>query len=157
MSFVTNQHAGPLDRILVIDDLPLIALAFQEVFRSVNPSVSVEYCENIYTALSAKTYDGAAFDLVILGTVQERWSTSLEQGIWELKDRFKVPRIMLYSAAYDPAIVGKMPAAGLDAYVHRHESVEEIREAYRQLSAGQPFISGIFRTLYYDYGHDVRK
>lgn len=156
MSFVTNQQANPLDRILVIDDLPLIPLAFQEVLRSVNPSASVEYCENSYTALSAKTYDGAAFDLVILGTVHERWSTSLEQMIWELKDRFRVPRIMLYSAVYDPAIIRKMQAAAIDAYVHRHESVVEIREAYRQLSAGTPFVSGIFRTLYYDYGFDVK-
>ncbi|HEV9036042.1 MAG TPA: hypothetical protein VGQ51_05460 [Puia sp.] len=143
-----------MDRILVIDDLPLIAIAFKEVFRSVNPSALVGYCGNIYTALSAKTYASATYDLVILGSEQEHWSTSLEQGMWELKDRFGVPRIMLYSAVYDAEIVGRMQAAGIDAYVHRHESVEEIREAYRQLSAGTPFISGIFRALYYDYGHE---
>jgi DNA-binding NarL/FixJ family response regulator len=157
MPSVSHQHPKPLNRVLVIDDLPLLCLAFQEVFQPVNPSVSVEYCGNVYTALSASTYASSAFDLVILGTVQERWSTSLEQGIWELKDRFGIPAIMVYSAIYDPAIIGKMHTAGIDGYVHRHESVDEIREAYRRLSAGTPFISGIFRTLYYDYGYDVRK
>ena len=157
MPSVTNQHAKPLNRILVIDELPLIPLAFQDVFRSVNPSASVEYCANIYTALSAKTYAATAFDLVILGSAQDRWSTSLEQGIWELKDRFGLPAIMVYSGTYDSAIIGKMRAAGIDAYVHRQESVEEILEAYRLLSAGMTFISGIFRTLYDDYGYDIRK
>ena len=157
MSSVTNHHTKPMDRILVIDDLPLIAIAFQEVFRSVNPSASVTYCGNIYTALSSKTYDATTFGLVILGTVHELWSTSFDQGNWELKDRFGVPAIMLYSGIYHPEIVRKMQAAGIDAYVHRHESVDEIREAYRQLSAGKPFVSGIFRTLYHDYGFDERK
>lgn len=157
MPSVTNQHAKPLNRILVIDDLPLIPLAFREVFRSVNPSVSVEYCGNLYTALSTQTYAATAFDLVIFGPVQERWSDTFGQGIWELKDRFGLPAIMLYSSAYEPAIIDKMQTAGIDAYVHRNESVEEILEAYNRLSAGTPFISGIFRTLYYDYGYDLRK
>ena len=146
MPSVSNQHVRPLDRVLVIDDLPLIPLAFQEVFRSVNPSASVEYCGNIYVALSAKTYVDTTFDLVILGSPQER--RSLEQGIRELK---------LYTAVYDPAIIDKMQTFGLDACVHRLESVEEIREAYLRLSAGTPYISGIFRTLFGNYGYDVRK
>lgn len=157
MPSVKNQQAKPLDRILVIDDLPLIPLAFQEVFRSVNPSASIEYCGNLYTALSAEPYAATAFDLVILGPVLERWSDTFGQGIWELKDHFGLPAIMIYSSAYDPAIIEKMQMAGIDAYVHRHESVEEILEAYNRLSAGTPYISGIFRTLYYDYGYDLRK
>lgn len=155
MPSVSNQHVRPLDRVLVIDDLPLIPLAFQEVFRSVNPSASVEYCGNIYVALSAKTYVDTTFDLVILGSPQER--RSLEQGIRELKLRFGQPITMLYTAVYDPAIIDKMQTFGLDACVHRLESVEEIREAYLRLSAGTPYISGIFRTLFGNYGYDVRK
>jgi hypothetical protein len=50
-----------------------------------------------------------------------------------------------------------MQTLGLDACVHRHEPAEEIREAYLRLSAGTPYISGIFRTLFNDYGYDVRK
>jgi DNA-binding NarL/FixJ family response regulator len=157
MPSVTQQHAQRMDRILVIDDLPLIPLAFQEVFRSVNPSVIITYCANVYTALSAKTYAHTQFDLVILGSIQERWSASLEQGITDLKKHFGRPAIMLYSSAYDPVIIEKMPALGIDAYVQRFEPIDEIREAYRQLSAGTRFISGIFRTLYYDYGYGVKK
>jgi DNA-binding NarL/FixJ family response regulator len=142
-----------MDRILVIDDLPLIATAFQEVFRSINPSTSVAYCENIYSALSSKNYAGVAFDLVILGSAHERWSAGLDQGIRELKDRFGGPALLLYSEIYEPAIIAGMKAAGIDAYVHRHESIGEIREACHRLSAGTPYISGIFRTLYYDYGY----
>ena len=148
MSSVTNHHARPLDRILVIDELPLISVAFQELFRSVNPSASVTYCENIFRALSAKTYAGAAFDLIVVGSVADGRP---EKAVAELKDRFSQPSVMLYSGVYDPAMIEKMEEDGVDAYVHRYESIEEIREAYRRLSAGTHFISGIFRTLYDDY------
>jgi DNA-binding NarL/FixJ family response regulator len=157
MPSVIHHHARPPDRILVIDDLPLIPLAFQEVFQSINPTASITYCGNVYTALSAKTYDNAAFDLVILGSVNQRWSTGLEQTITELKARFCNSSIMLYSGLYDPEIIEKMEAAGIDAYVHSNEAIEEIREAYRHLSAGTRFVSGIFRTLYDDYGYGIKK
>jgi hypothetical protein len=157
MPSVTHHHAGRLDRILVIDDLPLIPLAFQEVFRSVNPSASVAYCGNVFTALSAKAYAGMTFDLVIIGLIQDLWSNDLEQTTKELIDRFGRPSIMLYSGAYDPLIIENMQVAGIDAYVHRLEPIEEIRKLYLDLSAGQTFISGIFRTLYEEYGFGVKK
>lgn len=157
MPSVTHQHDKPPDRVLVIDDLPLIPLAFQEVFRSANPSATVKYCGNIYTALSAKTYSDSTFDLVILGSVFQRWSTGLEQTITELKARFGNALIMLYSGVYDPEIIEKMETSGIDAYVHRYEAIEEIREAYLHLSKGTRFVSGIFRTLYDDYGYGIKK
>lgn len=153
-----SQHkAAPLDRILVIDELPLIPLAFQEVFRTVNPSARVEYSENIFTALGSKTFAGAGFDLVITGPFQDRFSTSLQQAVTELKKCFGDPLVMIYSNAYDPLIIEKMAEAGIDAYVHKYESIDEIRNAYQQLAAGRPFVSGMFHTLYYDYGYGVRK
>jgi len=53
---LSQPNVVPLDRILVIDDLPLIPLAFQEIFRSLNPAARVEYSANIFTALSAKAF-----------------------------------------------------------------------------------------------------
>lgn len=149
--------ATPPDRILVIDDLPLIPLAFQEVFRTVNPSATVEYSENIFTALSAKTYANMNFDLVITDSLQENFSKHLQQAVSELKKRFGQPLIMIYSSAYDPVIIEQMVPTGIDAYVHKYESIEEIKKAYLQLSKGETYVSGIFHTLYYDYGHGVRK
>ena len=154
---VSNHKASPLDRILVIDDLPLIPLAFQEVFRLVNPSVLVEYSENIFTALSAKAWANTTFDLVITGSLQDNYSENLQQAVTELRKRFGQPLIMIYSSAYDPMIIEKMPATGIDAYVHKYESIPEIRRAYEELSKGGPYISSIFHTLYYEYRHGVRK
>jgi DNA-binding NarL/FixJ family response regulator len=157
MPSVSNFNAKPLDRILVIDDLPLIPLAFQDVFRSVNPAATVDYSENIFTALSAKAYANTSFDLVITGSLQEKYSTSLQQAVTELKKHFGQPLIMIYSGAYDPQIIEKMSAAGIDAYVHKYEPIEEIRKAYLQLSRGEAVVSDIFYTLYYEYGYGVRK
>jgi DNA-binding NarL/FixJ family response regulator len=157
MSSVTNQNAHPLDKILVIDDLPLIPLAFQEVFRSINASAVVEYSENIFSALSAKVFANTSFDLIITGSFQDRWSTNLQQAVTELQSRFGQPRIMIYSSHYDPQIIEKMNEVGIDAYVHKFEPIEEIRKAYQRLSHGEPFVSAIFHALYYDYGLGIRK
>jgi hypothetical protein len=111
----------------------------------------------VFTALSAKEYAGMTFDLIIIGLIRDYWSDDLELTIKELIDRFDQPSIMLYSGIYDPQIIEKMPVAAIDAYMHRLEPIEEIRNGYRQLSAGQTFISGIFRTLYDEYGFGVMK
>src|ERR1700760_1182667 len=157
MSSVSHHNAKPLDRILVIDDLPLIPIAFQDVFRSVNPAARVDYSENVFTALSAKAFANTSFDLIITGSFQENYSTNLQQAVTELKKRFGEPRIMIYSVNYDPEIIEKMAAAGIDAYVHKYEPIEEIRKAYLQLSRGQSVVSSMFHVLYYQYGYGVRK
>ena len=157
MPSVLHHNAKPLDRILVIDDLPLIPLAFQDVFRSVNPAAQVEYSENIFTALSAKAFANISFDLVITGSFQDSYSANLQQAVSELKKRFGQPLVMIYSSSYDPQIIEKMAADGIDAYVHKFEPVEEIRKAYQALTAGETVISTMFHTLYYDYGYGVRK
>ena len=151
MPSVTNYNIPPLDRILVIDDLPMIPLAFQEVFRGINASAVVEYSENVFSALSAKKYDDTTFDLIITGSFQDHFSSSLQQAVTELRSRFGRPRIMIYSSAYDPQIIAEMTEAGIDAYVHKFEPIEEIRKACQHLSRGEPFISAIFHTMYYDY------
>lgn len=147
MPSATTPISRSLDRILVIDDLPLIPLAFQEVFRKINPSALVSYSENIYTALSAKAWDNTVFDLVIIGTLQENYTINLRLAVSDLRKRFGQPLIMIYSSVYDPAIVENMTAAGIDAYVHKYEPVHEIRRVYEQLSKGGSSISGIFLTL----------
>jgi DNA-binding NarL/FixJ family response regulator len=157
MPSVSNHKSGFPDRVLVIDDLPLIPLAFQEVFRGINPSVKVDFSENIFSALSSRTFATAQFDLVITGSLQENFSENLQQAVTELKKKFGDPKVMLYSSSYDPVIIEKMTAAGIDAYVHKYESIEEIRKAYCRLAKGESYVSGIFHTLYYEYGQGVRK
>lgn len=157
MPSVPNHKPGFPERILVIDDLPIIPLAFQEVFRGVNPAAKVEFSENIFSALSSRTFANCQFDLVITGALQENYSDQLQQAVTELRKKFGEPKIMLYSSAYDPVIVEKMEAIGIDAYVHKYESIEEIRKTYCRLAKGESYVSEIFHTLYYEYGQGVRK
>lgn len=157
MPSVSHHQPAALDRILVIDDLPIIPLAFQEVFRGINPSAIVEYSENIFSALSSRAYANTLFDLVITGSLQESFSEHLQQAVSELKKKFGEPKVMIYSSSYDPVIIEKMEATGIDAYVHKYESIEEIRKTYCRLAKGEFYISDIFHTLYYEYGQGVRK
>ena len=147
MPSVIPQKAQPLDKILVIDELPMIPLAFQEVFQKINPPVHIEYSENVYNALSAKTWDNTVCDLVIIGSLHEGYSTDLHKTVAELRQRFGQPMVMIYSTIYDPVIIEKMKETGIDAYVHKFEPIHEIRRAYEQLSRGEAFISSIFLTL----------
>jgi DNA-binding NarL/FixJ family response regulator len=157
MPSATPQKALPLERILVIDDLPLIPLAFREIFRSINPAAQVEYSESIYNALSASVYEAVQWHLIILGSNEEAPPGSLLLPVAELKDRFPSSRLMIFSSVYDPQIVDKVHEAAIGAYVHRQEPVDEILLAGQHLSAGQPYLSGMFRTLYYDYGLGRKK
>jgi DNA-binding NarL/FixJ family response regulator len=129
----------------------------RKFFRGINKSAVVEYSENIFSALSARAYANATFDLVITGSLQDNLSEHLQQAITELKKKFGDPLIMVYSSAYDPVIIEKMAATGIDAYVHKYESIEEIRKAYIRLGKGSPYVSEIFYTLYYEYGQGLRK
>jgi len=157
MPSVSITTPTPLDKILVIDDLPLIPLAFREVFRAINSAAVVEYSENIFSALSARIYAQTTFDLIITGSLQDSYSEHLQQAVTELRKKFGAPKIMLYSSTYDPVIIEKMPEAGIDAYVHKYEPIEEIHKAYKHLSCGESYVSEIFHTLYYEYGQGERK
>ena len=157
MPSVPNQKATPLDHILVIDELPLIPLAFQEVFRQLNPSATVDYSENIFTALSAKAYANKSFDLVITDSLLDNFSKNMHQAVPELKKRFGQPLIMIYTSTYDPLIIEQMETSGIDAYVHKYDSVDDIRKAYTELSKGEVYISGIFHTMFYQYRLGVRR
>jgi DNA-binding NarL/FixJ family response regulator len=144
------------DHILVIDEMPLISVGLQEVFRVLNPPVSVEYTVSVFTALSSMLYEGKLFDLVVLDLQTSDHPEELYQSVAALKQRFGHPLIMIYSSAYDPVIIGKMAATGIDAYVHKYESIEEIKKAYQHLSRRENYVSEIFHILYYEYGQGVK-
>jgi DNA-binding NarL/FixJ family response regulator len=145
------MQSNPMNSILVIDEVPTIALGLQEVFRPLNKSVNVGSIENVFTALSSKSYEGKKFDLIILGETVEDPTINFQQAIAELKSRFGNSRIMIYTRNYDHAIIEKMEESGIDAYIHKYEPIREIRKAYSCLAAGEGYISGIFHTLYYEY------
>ena len=151
------MQSNPINNILVIDEVPTIALGLQEIFRSINYGIKVERGENIFTALSSRSYEGKKFDLIIIGEQAGHSTENLPRTIAECKARFGDSRIMIYSSNYDHNIIEKMEESGIDAYVHKYESVEEIWKAYARLAKGETYISEIFHTLYFEYGQGVRK
>lgn len=147
----------PLNNVLVIDEMPLIAVGLQEVFRSLDPSIKVEFSENIYSALAAPGLEGRVFDLIVLGSWPEEASQHLYPSIAGLKGKFGAGRVMIYTTLYDHTLIENRGAWGIDAYVHKFESIEEIRKTYSRLTRGESYVSEIFHTLYYEYGQGVRK
>lgn len=141
-----------LNKVLVIDEMPVIGLGLQEAFRAINPEVTVESAENLFTVLSSPAYHDHRFDLVIAAPPNDGLATDILQPVTDLREKFPDTRILLFAESYDPSIIEKMKPAGVDAYVHKYEPVEELRTAYRKLAGGESYISGIFHTVYFKYG-----
>jgi DNA-binding NarL/FixJ family response regulator len=145
MSIPTPAH------ILVIDEIPLISIGLRQVFESIHPDTRLEHTSSVFTALSAPAFESVPWYLIVLDLDAGAQPGSFLLPAAELKTKFPSSRLMIYSSIYDPSIIEKMPAIGIDAYVHKYESADEIRIAFLHLTGGQPYLSGIFRTLYYDY------
>lgn len=146
------MQAPYVTNVLVIDEIPLIAVGMQQVFRTIHPNIIVEYSDNVFRALSAREYANRDFQLIILGSDHEESSGSLLELATELKQRFPGSRIMIYTDRYDPALIAKTTQGVIHTcIVHKHEPVEEIVKAYTHLTAGETYVSSIFDTLYYTY------
>lgn len=145
MSIPTPAH------ILVIDEIPLLSVGLQQVFRYVHNDIRVEHTPSVFTALSATALQSVPWYLIVLDATEGSQPGSLLLPAAELKEKFPSSHIMIYSGIYDPLIVEKMRETGIDAYVHKYESADEVGKAFQRLSAGQSYVSGIFRTLYDDY------
>jgi DNA-binding NarL/FixJ family response regulator len=140
-----------LNRVLVIDEVPVIAFGLLETFSLLNRSVTVAYEANVFSALSSPARAAETFDLLVVGVLPEDASPALWNVLAELKNRFGHPRLMLYASHYNHTVIEKMEEWGVDAYVHRYESMDEIRKAYTRISLNERYISELFYTLYNDY------
>lgn len=140
-----------LNRVLVIDDVPVIAFGLLETFSFLNRSVTVAYEANVFSALSSPALAAEVFDLLVVGVLPEDASPALWNMLAELKNRFGHPRLMLYASHYTHAVIEKMEQWGVDAYVHRYESMDEIQKAYMRISLNERYISELFYSLYNDY------
>jgi DNA-binding NarL/FixJ family response regulator len=144
-------NTKPLNRILVIDEVPVIAFGLQQVFLSLNTSITAEHSDNILQPLSAVAYKNKAFDLVVLGMLPDGSSENVQEVLTDLKKQFGNPKVMLYVTEYDHMIIEKIEEWGLDGYVHKYESIEELQRAYTCLAADERYISEMFHTLFNDY------
>lgn len=140
-----------LKNILVIDEIPAIAVGLQEIFRSIHPSVMVEHVDNVFTALSAPRFEKRTFDLIILGSSPQDPAGQLHPPVAELKDKFGNSRIMIYTTLYDHTLIERMEMLDIDACVHKFESPDEIQKMYLHISVGERCISGILYTLFFEY------
>jgi|GEM_PF-569650 DNA-binding NarL/FixJ family response regulator len=140
-----------LNRVLVIDDVPVIAFGLLETFTALNKHISIDYESSVFSALSAAAYTGNTFDLLVIGILPGHDAESIWKVLAALKNRFGHPKLMLYASHYNHMVIEKMEQLGIDAYVHRYECMEEIQRAYIRISANERYISELFYTLYNDY------
>ncbi len=140
-----------INHVLVIDEIPLISVGLQEVFRNIRPSIRVDYSESAYSVLSAQKYADQLYNLVILGAGQDRTPQSLQHLVVDLRYRFPLCRIFIYTDQYLPELIDKMQDGLIHAFVHKHETADEILNAYTRLEHGETYVSSMFQTLYNTY------
>jgi DNA-binding NarL/FixJ family response regulator len=147
----TASPSPSLDNILFIDKIPLLAYAFQELVRGINRAVHVRYAESYFSVLSRPVTNEPGYGLIIIGSDLDDSTVHLQVPVYELRKKFPIARIMVYSGVYDPAVIQMVENSTIDACLHTFEPVEELRSAYQHLLRGETFISPMLRTLYYDY------
>lgn len=139
------------DPVLVLDDMPLIAVGLQEVLRTLHPSITVEHAVSVFRVLSATAYQGRSFSAIVLGSAEDRSPGGLLLPAAELKERFPNSRIVIFTDQYDPAVIAKLGQGGIDACLHKHEGADEIRNAWLRLTGGETYLSPLLHALYNDY------
>lgn len=140
-----------LNRVLVIDDVPVIAFGLLETFTALNKQVSIDYESSVFSALSSAAHTGKTFDLLVIGLLPGHDAESIWNVLAVLTKRFGDPKLMLYASHYNHTVIEKMEQLGIDAYVHRYECMAELQRAYIRISANERYISELFYTLYNDY------
>ena len=130
--------------ILVIDEIPLISVGLQEVFRTIHPNIRLEYTESPFTALSSPAFEGKPWYLIVLGSPEHSTPDSLLLPAAGLKEKFAGCYIMIYTDTFDPILIEKVRSGAIDACVHKHEGADEIVKAWRNLSAGKVYLSPKF-------------
>jgi len=138
MSIPTPAH------ILIVDEVPLISVGLQQVFRSVHPDTRVEYTGSIFTALSSTAIGKIPWYLIILGSSEETQPGSLLLPAAELKEKFPSCLIMIYSDRFDPAFIKSLDTGAINACVHKHEGAGELVTAWRRLANGKSYLSPKF-------------
>jgi DNA-binding NarL/FixJ family response regulator len=136
--------------VLLVDEMPLILVGLRETLRSIQPSIHIEYADHVLTVLSSPAYQNRTFDLIILGSGEDNATGGFLLPAAELKEKFPGTRIMIYTEDYDPVLIGKI-GDGIDACVHKHEGVDEIRTAWLRLQEGECYLSPMLHSLYVLY------
>lgn len=140
-----------LDNILFIDRIPVLAYAFQEIIRGINPAANVRYEECYFSLLSRPSENDSSYGLIIVSSDLDNSSVHLQVPINELRNKFPEARMLVYSVAYNPEVIQMVEDSTIDACIHIFEPVEEIRFAYEHLLRGESYISSMLRTLYFEY------
>ncbi len=139
------------DKVLLVDEMPLIAAGLQEILRPIYPSVQVEYAVSIFTVLSSAAYQDKSFDLVVLGSGEDHSPGSFLLAAAEIKQRFPECQIMIYTDRYEPVLIDKLGHGIIGACVHKHEATGELHRACARLIAGESYLSPMLDLLYTVY------
>jgi hypothetical protein len=135
-----------MEKILFIDEMSPLLIAFREVFRTVNPRVTVSYVDNFLCALSGRVENCGEYGLIIIGSQWDVPCCLIELRVRALRIAFPGARIMVYSTGVTPFIRKMTENSTVDACFHLFEPVDEMKEAYRRALEGKGYISPILRT-----------
>src|SRR5690242_15057930 len=109
-----NKVSYTLNRVLVIDDVPVIAFGLLETFTALNKSITVDYESSVFSALCSAARTGNTFDLLVIGILPAHDAESLWKVLDALKKRFGYPKLILYASHYNHTVIEKMEQLGID-------------------------------------------
>ena len=139
-----------MDRLIIVDDHPLFSEALTHVVNDLYPGATTDTCTSLAPAIrilrSMSSVDLVLLDIHIPGE-------SGLSGLLHLRQLFPMLAVAMISAEDDPRIINESLALGAVGFIPKSLSSKHLRQALKQIAAGQPFIPQSLQRHAFDDGH----
>lgn len=141
-----------MDRLIIVDDHPLFLDALTHVISELYPTARIDTCTSLTQAhhilASTRHVDLLLLDIHIPGV-------SGLSGLLNLRQLFPMLAIAMISAEDDPRIINESLALGAVGFIPKSLTGKHLRQALKQIAAGQPFIPQSLQRHAFDDGHSL--
>lgn len=122
---------------IVIDDQPMVAIAFCQLLKSITPDAEITVCAKTEAYLA----NPSRCDLVILG--QDMDATGYEHAVQSVHVRFPEAQVVLYAQRPSRGLVGDALRCGASGVIPKHASYEVILNALKLILAGDIYVPAV--------------
>ncbi len=148
----------PVLKILIIDDHLIFAQGLRELLLNIHPLVEIKETNNTEKALSTLIADEYHFlfsDVMIPGE-------DVSQFISECKKKFPLLNILMISSVIDIPRIKEFIALGINGYISKAVTFNELKEAIIKVYNGENYISSdishkLANTLFFTEKHTLTK
>lgn len=119
---------------IVIDDQPMVTIAFYQLLKSITPDAEITVCAKTEAFLASPS----RCDLAIVG--QDMDIADYEHAVQSIHSRFPEAQVVLYSQCLSRELVGNALRCGASGVIPKQASYEVILNALKLILAGDIYV-----------------